>query len=194
MKIITYHRSRQSTAQDTEFSLHRAEQKGRHRRSGWKWTAARFLFLGIAGPLLHQLAPVLVQYPVLPGLVPVNESIWEHQKLLLFPALLFGITERIVRGPVYRGLLTTYAEQLLAALFLMVAGFYTYSGILGVHTLTLDVLLYELCALTLSLRIGARAAAQKKSSLPGLVILLLLTGCFCYFTYHPIQLGIFRTY
>ncbi len=194
MKIITYRRRRQNAASLAEDPLQRAAQKGHHRRSGWKWTAARFLFLSIAGPLLHQLAPVLVQFPVLPGLVPVNESIWEHQKLLLLPALLFGITERIVRGPVYRGLLTTYAEQLLAVLFLMVTGFYTYSGILGVHMLTLDILLYELCALTLSLRIGSRAAAQKKSSLPGLVILLLLTGCFCYFTYHPMQLGIFRTY
>ncbi len=189
MKIITYHAGREPSATD---SMQRAAQRGKRRLHGWKWDLMRFAFLGIAGPLLHRFAPVLIRFPVLPGLVPVNESIWEHLKLLFFPALLFCIAERCIRGPLYRGLLTTCAQALLSAMGLMIAGFYTYAGVLGCHTLSLDILLYYLCALFLTLRMRARASTQKKSSLPGLLMLLLMTGCFFYLTYHPMPLGIFQ--
>ena len=58
-----------------------------------KWQIAGFIFTGIAGVLLHFLFDWSGGSIFVAPFSAVNESIWEHMKLLFFPMLVFAIVE-----------------------------------------------------------------------------------------------------
>ncbi len=194
MNLIGYHKAlHKESVQDTaENILNRAAHKGHLFRKAILWDIALYLWTGVLGFLLHFASPLLSFFPFLAGIIPVNESIWEHMKLLFFPSAVFAVIRRLFTSKLQHGLLTTYAEGLLLSMGLMISGFYTYSGILGTHTLQADIALFYLCLLILTCYVHKRCFRQKKSSVPGLIILLVLTGCFYYFTYFPPRIGIFQ--
>ena len=70
---------------------------------------------------------------------PVNESVWEHVKLLFFPFALYAIVEYFVLRPDLSSFLYAKSVALLLGPLLMIAFFYTYTGILGTHSLAIDL-------------------------------------------------------
>ncbi len=188
---IVYYRKPNHTEQEMQI-IDRASHKKHLQKKLIFWDFLLFITIGILGPLMHIWASMFVSVPFLNTLFPLNESIWEHLKLLFFPAVLVAFIRRAVTGKLQHGILTTFAEALLVSMLLMITGFYTYSGILGTHDLRIDIGLFYLCSLVLTLYVHFRSSRQKKSSLPGLVTLILLTGCFYYFTLYPPNLGLFR--
>ena len=84
----------------------------------------------IAGSLLHFVYGWSGQN-ALAGLVsPVNESVWEHTKLLVVPVVVAGAVEAVLLHNVRRVAWTTLVEAILGALAI-VAVFYSYTGALG---------------------------------------------------------------
>lgn len=86
------------------------------KRNGYIRIAIYFVITGLAGAGLHFL------YDLSPNvlfavLAPVNESIWEHSKLIVWPMLAAGLIytrkNREERGSWYLGLLTGWALLLL---------------------------------------------------------------------------------
>jgi quinol-cytochrome oxidoreductase complex cytochrome b subunit len=190
MRILCYQKP-PCTEQDT-LILDRAAHKKHLLRKLLLWDILLFAALGILGPLLHNAAQLPI--PLLRFFVPVNESVWEHLKLLFVPAFLVAMLRRLCTGHLQRGILTTFAQGLLLSMVLMTVGFYTYSGILGRNSHIANITLFYLCSLFLTLWVHVRSSGQKKSSLSGLLILLLLAGCFVYFTLYPPDLAIFTDF
>lgn len=73
---------------------------------------------------------------------PVNESVWEHLKLLFFPFLFVSALEYTCyrRSPL-RFFYSRYIGVVSGMIF-TVAFFYTYSGIIGRNFLLIDILLF----------------------------------------------------
>ncbi len=189
MKMICY-RKPLCTDRDAAL-LDRASQRRHLLKKTILWDILLFAVMGILGPLLHFANDVFHAVPVLQVIAPVNESIWEHLKLLFFPAVLIAVLRRLCTGRLQHGILTTFAEGLMLSMLLLIVVFYSYAGILGTHILQADIALFYLSDLVLTVYIHKRASGQKKSSLPGLVILLLIAGCFIYFTCNPPLIGLF---
>lgn len=59
----------------------------------YKYEIAGFVFVCIVGTLLHFLYDWSGKLAVVGLFCPVNESVWEHLKLLYFPFLIFSIYE-----------------------------------------------------------------------------------------------------
>lgn len=70
---------------------------------------------------------------------PVNESVWEHVKLLFFPFALYAVVEYFLLRPSLPAFLYAKSVALLLGPLLMIAFFYTYTGILGTHSLVIDL-------------------------------------------------------
>ncbi len=64
----------------------------------WQWFC--FLAVSVLGTLLHFLYDKTGS-PVAALFSSVNESTWEHMKLLFFPLLLFAIVQGFFLGPTY---------------------------------------------------------------------------------------------
>lgn len=72
--------------------------------------------------------------------VPVNESVWEHAKLLFFPFLFFSIFEFFYFNDL-KNCIFAKSLALLVCTPLMIIIFYTYTGIIGQNYLIADILL-----------------------------------------------------
>ena len=96
------------------------------------WQLAGFLFTSVLGTFLHFLFDLTGGSTAAALFSAVNESIWEHMKLIYYPMLLFSLIEYRVWGKEVDGFWCVKLKGVLLALVLIPALFYTYTGALGV--------------------------------------------------------------
>lgn len=158
------------------------------------WTIAGMIWVGTAGTLLHFLYEWTGRNSLAGLIGPVNESTWEHMKLLFFPMLLFILIENKYLKGKYPALLAARTAGLAAGLILIPAVFYTYTAILGRNYLILDILTFiiSIIAAFLTGSLLAGYNRLKKYTAYAAAALLLLTICFFVFTYAPPSLELFR--
>ncbi|MEI3551036.1 MAG: DUF6512 family protein [Acutalibacteraceae bacterium] len=78
---------------------------------------------------------------------PVNESTWEHLKLLFFPILIFSAIEYIWIRKESKNFIAARVTGTVLGMFTIIAVFYTYTGILGNHYMWLDLVTFFIGAL-----------------------------------------------
>lgn len=124
---------------------------------------------------------------------PVNESTWEHMKLLFFPMFLFALVSgRWVEGQfpcIYNAMFT----GILAGLALIPTLFYTYSGVVGFSVAWVNIAVYVLSVL-LAYVVVYRVASMCKNKASGILRFVMygLVLVFMVFSVHPPELGIFQ--
>ncbi len=185
MRMLAYHKRLPAAP------LERAAGRSKMLRKTRIWDVLLILVTGIGGPVLHLYAPVIRCVPWMAVLVPVNESVWEHLKLLYFPAVSVMLLRYLFTGELQRGILTTFASGLWRAMLLMICGFYTVSGILGALWLPADIGLFYVCMIYMVIYLRRHADRQRGNNLPGVLLLLLMAAGFVYFTYFPPEIGLF---
>lgn len=160
---------------------------------------AGILFTAFFGTVLHFFYEWSNQNFLVGLFAPVNESTWEHMKLLFFPILLYGIFMDIRLGKDYPCISLAYPIGILAGTFLIPVMFYTYSGILGKNYTPIDILIFYISVIIAFTVIHIETSSctennihpGKKCLFPWLLV-LLLAACFMIFTIYPPSLGIFR--
>lgn len=164
-------------------------------------TIIGILFTSLLGTLSHFVYEWSSQN-ILAGLfTPINESTWEHMKLLFFPMLLYGIFACIYLKQDYPCISYAYPLGILAGTFAIPVFFYTYSGILGRNYTPIDIMIFYISViLAFTVIYRKTLSCQKKdihlgktSVLPWLAV-LLLTACFFLFTIFPPALEVFKSY
>ena len=161
-----------------------------------RWQLGGFLFVCAAGTALHFLYQWSGESVAAAPFAAVNESVWEHMKLLFWPMLLWAGAERAVLGGYSRGFWPAKALGTLLGLALIPALYYTYTGALGVSVMWVDIAIFFVAAAAAFLaetrmlsrdwrcRGGARASA--------LVLLLLLSAAFVLCTFVPSRVPLFQ--
>ena len=95
------------------------------------WQMVGFIFTAVAGTLLHFLFDWTGGNAVAALFSAVNESIWEHMKLLYYPMLIFAFVEYSLWGKGISQFWCVKLTGMLAGLALIPILYYTYTGILG---------------------------------------------------------------
>lgn len=79
-------------------------------------------------------------YPLTAAIAPVNESIWEHIKIIFFPYLLWCILEFMICKPQnVQAFIYSKAYSLVLLPIMLVIFNYTYSGIIGRNIIFIDI-------------------------------------------------------
>ena len=107
---------------------------------------AGFLFTSVAGTLLHFLFDITGQSLPAALISAVNESIWEHMKLLFYPMVLFAWLECRSAGKQETGFWCRKLKSILLGLTLIPVVYYTYTGILGVSADWFNIAIFFLAA------------------------------------------------
>ena len=159
-----------------------------------KWQIGGFLFTSAMGPLLHFAYGWSGENPVVGAFSAVNESTWEHMKLLFVPLLLTALAAALFGGRC-RGCWTAKLAGALAGLLLIPLLYYGYTGALGLHVVWVDMAIFYVAAGAAFLLEGHIAR-----HLPGrgglrqavaAVLFAALAVLFVWWTYAPPHLPLF---
>lgn len=158
------------------------------------------IFVMLTGTLSHFLYDWSGKNALVGLFAPVNESVWEHMKLLFFPMLFYGLFMIFKLKDEYPCLPSSLWTGLLAGTFAIPLLYYAYTFLLGRDVFLLDLATFLLSVviafwITYKLALSCRAEPYKALGTPfgilsGCAVCLLFL-CFLWFTYHPPQAEIF---
>lgn len=156
-------------------------------------TVLGILFVLLVGTLAHFLYDLSDHNHIIGLFTPVNESVWEHMKLLFFPMLLYSFFMTSQLKDDYHCIASSLCFGILAGTLLIPVLYYAYTALLGRNCFILDIgtfIVSVLFAFWISYRLTLSCKVK-----PYTAFLCILTGilfiCFIRFTYHPPALAIF---
>ena len=160
------------------------------------WQITAILFTIILGTLLHFTYEWSGNNQIVGTFSAINESTWEHLKLIFFPMLIFAIFEGI---NIYKETNNYVEAKTIAIIFgilFITVFFFTYTGIIGKNFAVLDIgsfvvgtILSEILAYKI---IKKESFSTKKTQVISIIILLLLVILFVTFTFNPPNINYFR--
>ena len=166
------------------------------------YTLTGIIFTILIGTLSHFFYEWSRYNPYIGLVVPVNESVWEHMKMIFFPMLLFCSVENILLQKEYPQIYKANACAIYTGTFSIPVIFFTYTGVLGRNYLACDIAVFCL-SVVLAFRFGYRLAknvppssCKIKSKIAACyyAAVLPLFLCFILFTlYPPTNIGLFQT-
>lgn len=160
-----------------------------------KWSLWGFFFTAVTGTLLHFTYAWSGQAAWLAPFCPINESVWEHLKLLYWPLVFFTVLELVQkhRPPAF---LWARACGLVIGLLLTVIFYYTYTGVIGRGFLAVDIALFLFSTLTaygMSFILLTRYPAPTSAEWIGwTAAVLLLALSLIRYTWAPPHIQLFR--
>ena len=158
------------------------------------WQLAGFSVTAFLGTLLHFLYDWAGEAVWAAPFSGVNESTWEHMKLLFWPMLLFGA----VQGRFFRDREDFWCIKLrgiLLGLILIPVIFYTYNGSIGKSPDPLNIAIFFFSAAvayiyeTRLFRSEKVGCAYQRAAF---VALSAIAVCFIVFTFATPEIGVFR--
>lgn len=151
------------------------------------------LFVFVLGTLLHFTYDWSEQNQIIGAFSAVNESTWEHLKLIFFPMLITIIIGFFYLGKIIPNFICSKTIGLLVSLTFTVIFFYTYTGILGTNIAFIDIASFFI-AVILGEFISYLLMVNKFkcNNKIAIIILNVLLILFIIFTYKTPEIGLFK--
>lgn len=165
------------------------------RKSLSSWQIIGFIFTSIVGVILHFLFDWIGQSIFVAPFSAVNESIWEHMKLLFFPMFVFALVENRYIGKEYKSFWCIKLMGTVLGVMLIPVLYYTINGIFGT---TPDWGNIAIFFVTAAVSYFVETWLLKQGSIscetPGraLVILWLIAFLFVVLTFAPPHIPLFE--
>ena len=159
------------------------------------WAIGGFLFTSILGTLLHFAFEWSGGDTFVALFSAVNESIWEHMKLLFFPMLLFSLMEYTKIGKDFPNFWCVKVLGTSVGLAAIPALYYTYTGSLGVSADWFNIAIFFIAAgLAYWLETKLLQAGGLRCRFPAAALgMLLIFGIvFVMLTFYPPNLPLFQ--
>lgn len=158
-----------------------------------QYTIGGIIFVLITGTLAHFLYNWTGNNAIVGLFTPVNESIWEHMKLLFFPMLIYSLIVIFKFRKTCPCIPSALCFGIIAGTLSIPILFYAYTSIIGKDIFLLDIGIFIISILIafcssykLALSCGLESYTFLLCCLAGLLFI-----CFVLFTYHPPQARIF---
>lgn len=164
------------------------------KRSIVLWQLMGFAVTSLGGTLLHFVYNGLGEAIWVAPFSGVNESTWEHMKLLFWPMFIFAIVQSFFfqdRADFW----CVKCKGILLGLVLIPALFYTYNGVIGSSPDWINIAIFFLSAAVAYIyetrQFNNSTAACKKPK-RAIALLCLIAALFVVFTFATPEIGIFK--
>jgi len=128
-------------------------------------------------------------------LFPVNESIWEHMKLLATPVLIFSIFEYIIyrkKNISFNNFLLSYGISIILGIIIYLIIYLPIHYIFGHSLVVAGIILFITFIIMQVISYYIMNYREiKYSNIIGLGIIIILYIVFGYLTYNPIEIDLF---
>ncbi len=158
------------------------------------WQFVGFGVVSALGTLLHFLYD-WTKSPIAALFSGVNESTWEHMKLLFFPLFLFAIVQSFFVGKEYENFWCIKLKGTLLGLIMIPVIFYTLHGVFGTTPDFINIAIFFVAAAigflyeTKQFRKGSKPCKATKWAIAALC---LIAVAFWLFTFFPPQIPLFQ--
>ena len=164
------------------------------KRSIGLWQLWGFAVTSLGGTLLHFLYDWLGEALWIAPFSGVNESTWEHMKLLFWPMLLYAVVQsRFFQER--EDFLCVKLRGILLGLGLIPVLFYTYNGVIGASPDFINIIIFFVSAAVAYLyetRLFHRETLRCRSPRLAAALLAALAIAFVLFTFLTPEIGIFK--
>lgn len=158
-----------------------------------KFTIFSGIFVMILGTLLHFTYEWSSNNQFIASFSAVNESTWEHLKLLFFPMLLTTIIGFFYLEKSCPNYWCARLFGILTAILFTIVFFYTYTGIIGTNFAFVDISIFFVAVILGELvSYKVLVSSFDCNSSVALVGIILLLACFIIFTYFTPEIGLFK--
>ena len=158
------------------------------------WHLAGFALSTLGGTLLHFLYDWTSGSILVAPFSGVNESTWEHMKLLFWPLFFFALIQRLFFNDQKKYWCVKLMEILLGLVLIPVL-FYTYNGVFGKSSDWINIAIFYITALLVFLFewwVFKKDWLQCKHPRLALVGICLIGMLFVVFTFAPPQIPLFQ--
>lgn len=158
------------------------------------WQLSGFAITSLSGTLLHFIYEWLNESVWVAPFSGVNESTWEHMKLLFFPMIAFAVIQSFFFRD-RKDFWSVKLRGILLGITLIPVLFYTYNGVVGRSPDWLNIAIFFISAAVAYIyeaRLFNAESLNFKAPKLAVVILAALALSFVAFTFFTPELGIFK--
>lgn len=158
------------------------------------WQLAGFTTVSVLGTLLHFLYDLVGKAIWIAPFACVNESTWEHMKILFWPMLIFAIVQSFFFRD-YDAFWCIKLRGILLGLGLIPVLYYTYNGVVGKSPDWLNIAIFFIAAAIAYIYEAKQFRKEATHCISkGWTFLTLLAVAFLFvlFTFATPEIGIFK--
>ncbi len=158
------------------------------------WQFSGFAVTSLLGTLLHYLYEWTNKSNIVAPFSGINESTWEHMKLLYYPLLLFALIQSRFFND-YKNFWCVKAIGIFTGLLLIPIIFYTYNGTFGKSPDWMNIVIFFVSA-GISYMVEAillrRNKPKCKNKWFAVIAIALMGVLFVIFTFNPPDIPLFE--
>ena len=177
-----------------EYTLDKTDLRGVMKRENWVFGVLGFAVVAFLGTVLHFAYEWLKEAWWIAPFSGVNESTWEHMKLMFWPMILFAVTESFFYRH-HEGYWCIKLRGVLLGLALIPLIFYTYNGVIGKSPDWVNISIFFVTAAVAFIYETKQLNREKapcKSTRVALIAFSVIALLFIVFTFAPPKLAIFK--
>lgn len=159
-----------------------------------KWQIIVTIICLILGTILHFTYEMSNYNPIVGLFSAVNESVWEHLKLLAFPMMLMALIGVMTVKKQSKNYWLSQVVGIVTAISFVLIFFYTYTGIIGKNIAILDI-----CSFIIGIILGEyvtfkilKIENQFKAETSSIILIILILVSYIVFTFYPPIIPLFE--
>ena len=164
------------------------------KRTVWLWQLFGFAVTSLGGTLLHFLYDWTNKAVWVAPFSGVNESTWEHMKLLFWPMFIYAVVQSFFFKD-YKHFWCVKLKGMLLGLVSIPVIFYTYNGVVGKSPDWINIAIFFISAAlayVYETRLLNGENTHCKSRKAAFIALCVIGLLFVIFTFNTPELGIFK--
>ncbi len=153
------------------------------------------IFVVFAGSALHFVYGWSGNNFIVGLFAPINESPWEHMKMVFVPMCIFAFAEYIYLKKASKNYCFSLLSAQIYAIFLILLVFYSYTSVIKHSILAVDIssfVIAVILARIVSLKIIIKKIDFSQSQIYSSIMLLLIAGFFILATINPPHINVFQ--
>ena len=159
------------------------------------WQMGGFVFTAVAGTLLHFLFDWTGSSLIVALFSAVNESIWEHLKLLFYPAIAVAVVEYLFWGKENKSFWCTKLIGIAVGVVMIPMLYYTYTGALGVKVDWFNITIFFVVAALvywLETKLFLTGFSCRLGDKPAVGLICVMAVAFTILTFVPPHIPLFQ--
>ena len=162
------------------------------------WEIGGFFFIGIIGAALHFTFELSnFSNMVVAFFSAVNESTWEHLKMVFWPGVFFALIEYTYIRDRVNNFLIAKTVSLFVMPLVIAIGWYGYTPFTQRSVFPLDLLMFYIAVFIgqlISYKLLTLASLEKRFHTLSATVMLLMLIAFSTFTFYPPEIFLFENF